>query len=113
MKLNECCENDFQIFFQDAKFYSLSTKFDESFSNKNKDLVIQFSVKHEQDIDCGGGYVKVIVITLPLNRAKYPYKIIFQKKICFQKSLPYAYSVLSLYLCTYMLIQNTLDINLS
>lgn len=43
---------------QDARFYGLSAKFDE-FSNEGKSLVIQFSVKHEQKIDCGGGYVKV------------------------------------------------------
>lgn len=44
---------------QDAKFYGISAKFDESFSNEDKTLVIQFQVKHEQTIDCGGGYVKV------------------------------------------------------
>jgi calreticulin len=44
---------------QDARFYSLSSKMTE-FSNKDKDLVIQFSVKHEQKIDCGGGYVKIL-----------------------------------------------------
>lgn len=44
---------------QDAKFYGLSAKFDEPFSNEGKTLVIQFQVKHEQTIDCGGGYVKV------------------------------------------------------
>ena len=43
---------------QDARFYGISTKFT-SFSNENKNLVIQFTVKHEQNIDCGGGYVKV------------------------------------------------------
>jgi len=43
---------------QDAKFYARSAKFD-SFSNAGKDLVVQFSVKHDQKIDCGGGYVKV------------------------------------------------------
>jgi len=43
---------------QDAKFYARSAKFD-SFSNAGKDLVVQFSVKHEQKIDCGGGYVKL------------------------------------------------------
>jgi len=43
---------------QDAKFYAMSTKFDD-FSNEDKDLVVQFSVKHAQKIDCGGGYVKV------------------------------------------------------
>ncbi|KAI7791103.1 calreticulin 3a [Triplophysa rosa] len=43
---------------QDARFYALSTHFD-SFSNEGKTLVVQFTVKHEQKIDCGGGYVKV------------------------------------------------------
>lgn len=43
---------------QDARFYALSSRFD-SFSNKGKTLVVQFTVKHEQNIDCGGGYVKL------------------------------------------------------
>jgi len=44
---------------QDAKFYDISAAHEE-FSNKGKSLFIQFSVKHEQGIDCGGGYVKLI-----------------------------------------------------
>ncbi|XP_078733204.1 calreticulin-like [Lampetra fluviatilis] len=43
---------------QDARFYALSAGFD-SFSNEDKTLVIQFTVKHEQNIDCGGGYIKL------------------------------------------------------
>merc|ERR1712078_782089 len=43
---------------QDAKFYAISAKTKE-FSNEGKTLVVQFSVKHEQDIDCGGGYLKI------------------------------------------------------
>ena len=43
---------------QDAKFYALSSGFD-AFSNKDKTLVVQFTVQHQQKIDCGGGYVKV------------------------------------------------------
>lgn len=43
---------------QDARFYALSARF-EPFSNEGKPLVIQFTVKHEQKIDCGGGYVKI------------------------------------------------------
>uniref|UniRef100_A0A4W5Q6V0 Calreticulin n=1 Tax=Hucho hucho TaxID=62062 RepID=A0A4W5Q6V0_9TELE len=41
---------------QDARFYSASSRF-ESVSNKDQPLVIQFTVKHEQNIDCGGGYI--------------------------------------------------------
>ena len=43
---------------QNAKFYALSAGFDK-FSNEDKTVVVQFTVKHEQKIDCGGGYVKV------------------------------------------------------
>lgn len=43
---------------QDARFFGISTKF-EPFSNKGKDLVIQYQMKHTQNIDCGGGYIKV------------------------------------------------------
>merc|ERR1711970_1096599 len=42
----------------DGRFYGLSSKF-EPFSNEGKLLVVQFTVKHEQNIDCGGGYLKV------------------------------------------------------
>jgi len=44
---------------QDARFYDISSKH-EDFSNKGKTFIIQLSVKHEQGIDCGGGYVKLV-----------------------------------------------------
>merc|ERR1719345_674691 len=43
---------------EDAKFYDISAKFN-TFSNKDKTMVVQFSVKHEQGIDCGGAYLKL------------------------------------------------------
>jgi len=43
---------------EDARFYSMSASFPK-FSNAGKDLVVQYSVKHEQKIDCGGGYLKL------------------------------------------------------
>merc|ERR1712070_1307724 len=43
---------------QDAKFYAVSAAFPE-FSNKDKTLVVQYTVKHEQNIDCGGAYLKI------------------------------------------------------
>lgn len=45
---------------EDARFYFYTAKIDTPFSNDGKDLVIQFSVKHEQSIDCGGGYIKLL-----------------------------------------------------
>merc|ERR1712207_23350 len=68
---------------QDAKFHSMSSKF-ESFSNKGKDLVIQFSVKHEQKIDCGGGYLKIGAAGLDQEgfNGESPYNIMFGPDIC-------------------------------
>jgi len=69
---------------QDAKFYGLSAKFDQPFSNEGKTLVVQFTVKHEQDIDCGGGYVKVFGSDLDQKdmHGDSAYKIMFGPDIC-------------------------------
>ncbi|CAF2560290.1 unnamed protein product [Rotaria sp. Silwood2] len=68
---------------QDARFYALSSKFD-SFSNEGKTLVIQFTVKHEQKIDCGGGYVKVYPSDTDQKEltGDSPYNIMFGPDIC-------------------------------
>jgi len=71
---------------QDARFYDISASFTE-FSNKGKDFVIQFSVKHEQNIDCGGGYVKLLPAGLNQKEFKggekeSQYNIMFGPDIC-------------------------------
>jgi len=68
---------------QDAKFYAMSAKFDK-FSNEGKTTVVQFTVKHEQNIDCGGGYVKVFPSTLDQKdmHGESPYNIMFGPDIC-------------------------------
>lgn len=43
---------------QDAKFYAISTELPTPVTNDGKDLVVSLSVKHEQGLDCGGGYAK-------------------------------------------------------
>merc|ERR1719395_59202 len=43
---------------EDSKFFGISAGFD-SFSNEGKDLIIQYQAKHEKDVECGGGYLKV------------------------------------------------------
>lgn len=43
---------------QNAKFYGISGKYP-SFSNKGKTVYFQYSVKYENDVECGGGYVKI------------------------------------------------------
>lgn len=45
---------------QDARFYSSSVKLPEPVTNEGKDFVVSLSVKHEQGLDCGGGYIKLL-----------------------------------------------------
>ena len=63
---------------QDKKFYAISSEF-KPFSNKDKPLVVQFTVKHEQSIDCGGGYVKLFDCSLNAKdmNGDSPYQIMF------------------------------------
>jgi len=69
---------------QDAKFYGLSAKLSEPFTNKDKDLVIQFSVKHEQELDCGGAYIKLL--GGEVDQSKFggdtPYLVMFGPDVC-------------------------------
>jgi len=68
---------------QDARFYGISAKLSEPFTNKNKELVVQFSVKHEQELDCGGAYLK---LTGSIDQATFggssPYQIMYGPDIC-------------------------------
>jgi calreticulin len=75
---------------EDYRFYATSTKI-KPFNNKGKDLVIQYDVKNEQDIDCGGSYLKVVFF-LKGKGTRYLFTKIktiidFQRKVrsrCFQ-----------------------------
>ncbi|KAJ9061185.1 hypothetical protein DSO57_1022980 [Entomophthora muscae] len=68
---------------QDARFYAISTALDEPINSADKDLVLQFSVKFEQDIDCGGGYIKLLN---DLDPEKFdgssPYNVMFGPDVC-------------------------------
>ena len=56
----------------------------ESFLHRDKPLVIQFTVKHEQNIDCGGGYIKLFDCKLDQAdmHGESPYNIMFGPDIC-------------------------------
>ena len=43
----------------DARHFAISAKIPE-FSNKNRTLVLQYSIRFEQEIECGGGYIKLL-----------------------------------------------------
>ncbi|XVF31456.1 hypothetical protein REPUB_Repub16aG0147600 [Reevesia pubescens] len=68
---------------EDYRFYAISAEFPEV-NNKDKTLVFQFSVKHEQKLDCGGGYMKLL--SGDINQKKFggdtPYSIMFGPDIC-------------------------------
>jgi len=68
---------------QDARFYGVSAKMSEPFTNKDKELVIQLSVKHEQELDCGGAYIKLMG---SMDQATFsgstPYQVMFGPDIC-------------------------------
>lgn len=69
---------------QDARFYAASAKFPKAVSNKGKTLVIQFTIKHEQDIDCGGGYLKLMASDINQEdfHGETPYHVMFGPDIC-------------------------------
>lgn len=74
----------------DAKFFGISAPFkEEMVSNEGKDLVVQYSVKHEQGLDCGGGYLKLLPASsgpksndLKDYDNETPYSIMFGPDIC-------------------------------
>jgi len=72
---------------QDARFYQISAAIKE-FSNKDKDLIIQYSVKHEQRIDCGGAYIKLLPAGLDQENfnGDSAYNIMFGPDICGQST---------------------------
>merc|ERR1712137_346169 len=67
----------------DYRFYQLSSMFDE-FSNKDEDLVFQFSIANEQRLDCGGGYIKLLPAGVDQQNfnGDSPYNIMFGPDIC-------------------------------
>ncbi|XP_029470080.1 calreticulin-3 isoform X2 [Rhinatrema bivittatum] len=67
----------------DAKYFAISSRF-KPFSNVEKTLVIQYTVKHERKIDCGGGYVKLYPSKLDqvYMNGESQYYIMFGPDIC-------------------------------
>jgi len=68
---------------QDARFYQISSELPE-FSNEGKDLIVQYSVKHAQKLDCGGGYIKLMPKGVDQENfnGDSPYNIMFGPDIC-------------------------------
>lgn len=74
----------------DARFYGMAAKFSEPFDNMDQTMVVQLSVKHQQEIDCGGGYVKIYPDEPDLDLATVDtekYNIMFGPDICGSKKM--------------------------
>jgi calreticulin len=68
---------------EDNRFYGIAAQHPK-FSNKGKDLVLQFEVKFPQKIDCGGGYLKFGPAPFPGEafHGDTPYNIMFGPDFC-------------------------------
>jgi len=68
---------------EDARFYGISAGFPR-FTNRGKDLIVQYTVKNTQKIDCGGGYLKIGPGGAPGEafHGETPYNIMFGPDVC-------------------------------
>jgi len=70
----------------DARFYGISAPLTKTISNSDKDLIIQYSVKHEQNLDCGGAYIKLLPGGDKFDATSFggdaPYGIMFGPDMC-------------------------------
>ncbi|KAG5495998.1 hypothetical protein JIQ42_02883 [Leishmania sp. Namibia] len=73
---------------EDSKFYSISKKLPKPVSNDNKPLVISYSVKNEQKLTCGGGYLKFFSkLDQKDLHGESPYWLMFGPDVCGAKKL--------------------------
>ncbi len=69
---------------ESMRFYAATSKLDSVFNNKDKTLVFQFSVKHEQILECGGGYLKLLPNDTEVDsfNGESPYYLMFGPDVC-------------------------------
>merc|ERR1712151_1269031 len=72
---------------EDARFYGLSAKLEKTFTSDNKkNLVIQYTVKNEHKMDCGGAYLKLLPGGDNFDAVKFGgethYAVMFGPDIC-------------------------------
>ena len=68
-----------------ATYYAVSTKFSTPIDNTNKDLVIQYDLMLEENLACGGAYIKLLrenPLDLSTVNDKTPYSIMFGPDKC-------------------------------
>ncbi|CAL8075867.1 unnamed protein product [Calicophoron daubneyi] len=68
----------------DNRFYGISKKLDKPFTNKDKTLVVQFTVKYDKSVSCGGAYLKLLGPDIDQTKfhGETPYRLMFGPDIC-------------------------------
>jgi calreticulin len=69
---------------EDGRFYGISADMGVDVSNEGKDLVLQYTVKNENRIDCAGAYIKLLGPSIDQDAfgGDTPYQIMFGPDIC-------------------------------
>lgn len=68
-----------------AAHHAISYKLDKPFNNHNNDLVLQYEVKFQEGISCGGAYIKLLnddFDNLGEFNSETPYQVMFGPDIC-------------------------------
>lgn len=63
----------------DFRYYGIAKKLDKPFSTEGKTFVLQFTVKYDHSVSCGGAYIKLFGSELdPTDiHGESPYKLMF------------------------------------
>lgn len=80
-------EGDFGLIVRSkARHHAIAAKLDKPFSFTQKPLVVQYEVRYEEGLECGGGYLKLLSEGAEKNLAgfqdKTPYTIMFGPDKC-------------------------------
>lgn len=80
-------EGDKGLVLQDkAAHHAISAKFDKKIDNKGKTLVVQYEVKLQEGLECGGAYMKLLKENKALQQEEFsnasPYVIMFGPDKC-------------------------------
>lgn len=69
-----------------AAHHAISYVFDKPFDNKDNDLVLQYEVKFQEGLNCGGAYIKLLSQTDQLAKEEFnndtPYQVMFGPDKC-------------------------------
>lgn len=74
------------LFSEKAKHFGVSSLIEPPLDNENKDLIVQYEVKFNKILDCGGAYIKLLEYNKDFNPLNFsnetPYIIMFGPDKC-------------------------------